>query len=87
MTIRTNAKARVVIEAVQEECQRLGVTWKGLYSGGKHYRALLVIDGKERHLSIVCSPSDTNAALRKCGDLRKLVRSVRGVHSRPAQNC
>lgn len=77
MTIRFNARARAVIEAVQEECERLGVVWGGLQGGGKHYRAIIIIDGTPRPLMLPSSPSDRYADRSKVSDLRRIVREAR----------
>lgn len=77
MKIRTNAKARAVIEAIQAECERLGVVWGGLQGCGKHYRATILVDGEPKLLMLPSSPSDKHTDRNKICDLRRIVRETR----------
>jgi len=75
---RPTPSGRAVYEAVVAECVAQGLPQPVLTPGGKHFKLLVMIDGERHALTMPRSPSDTDAPRIKVGDLRRLIRKVRG---------
>lgn len=64
-----------MLERLSEEAVRLGLGRPVLISGGRHFKLVFEIDGKERFLPMPITPSDVRGELNLRTALRRLART------------